>query len=104
MAVSTLDWNLFFEPSLGGGSCTSTKSVCPSEDKVIQLFRAVLTLPSCRQVVAGGGQVAALKEHYDRVLRDLQAERDELQRERVALVQAPLLAFSMRFFPVVRYV
>lgn len=33
-----------------------------------------------------GGQAPALKQHYDRVLKDLQAERDALVVERAAIM------------------
>ena len=40
-----------------------------------------------QRVVSGSGQVAVLKQHYDRVLTDLSSERDHLQKERTELLQ-----------------
>ena len=40
-----------------------------------------------QRVVSGSGQVAVLKQHYDRVLTDLSSERDQLQKERTELLQ-----------------
>ena len=42
------------------------------------------------QVLTGGGQIASLKGHYDRVLKELQGERDELKKERMELLQVTL--------------
>lgn len=39
-----------------------------------------------QELVSGTGQVPALKQHYDRVLADLQSERDSLISERKALM------------------
>ena len=40
-----------------------------------------------QRVVSGSGQVAVLKQHYDRVLTDVSSERDQLQKERTELLQ-----------------
>ena len=48
-----------------------------------------------QRVVSGSGQVAVLKQHYDRVLTDLSSERDQLQKERTELLQVrPVIEFS----------
>lgn len=39
-----------------------------------------------QDLVANTGQVPALKQHYDRVLQDLQSERDSLVSERKQLM------------------
>lgn len=39
------------------------------------------------RVMSGDGQIASLKGHYDRILGELQVERDELKRERMDLLQ-----------------
>eukprot|EP00884_Botryococcus_braunii_P003163 jgi/Botrbrau1/12848/Bobra.0045s0017.1 len=41
------------------------------------------------RMVGGRGQISAMKQHYDRILADLQNERDDLARERAELVQRP---------------
>jgi len=39
------------------------------------------------RVLNGDGQISSLKGHYDRMLTELQSERDELKKERVDLLQ-----------------
>ena len=39
------------------------------------------------RVLSGDGQIASLKGHYDRMLTELQTERDELKKERLDLLQ-----------------
>lgn len=39
------------------------------------------------ELQSGSGQVPALKQHYDRVLADLQKERDSLMQEKVTIMQ-----------------
>ncbi len=39
------------------------------------------------KILSGSGQVTALKQHYDRVLKDVASERDTLHKERAELVQ-----------------
>jgi hypothetical protein len=48
------------------------------------------------RMMGGRGQIAAMKQHYDRILADLQSERDDLARERSELVQVPPLAWRLR--------
>lgn len=40
------------------------------------------------RVMGGDGQIALLHKHYDQKLSELQCERDELQKERMELLQA----------------
>jgi hypothetical protein len=40
-------------------------------------------------LAAGSSRVSAMTAHYDKVLADLAAERDSLQRERASLLQVP---------------
>lgn len=47
------------------------------------------------RMVGGRGQITAMKQHYDRVLADLQSERDELARERAQLVKVHPLSVSL---------
>lgn len=47
------------------------------------------------RMVGGRGQIAAMKQHYDRVLADLQSERDELARERAQLVKVHPLTLEI---------
>lgn len=42
------------------------------------------------RVLSGDGQIASLKGHYDRVLKELQDERDELKKERMELLQVSI--------------
>lgn len=39
------------------------------------------------KVLSSDGQMASMKGRYDRALRELSAERDELRKERVELLQ-----------------
>ena len=41
-------------------------------------------------LAAGSSRVSAMTAHYDKVLADLAAERDSLQRERASLLQVSL--------------
>ena len=51
-----------------------------------------------QRVVSGSGQVAVLKQHYDRVLTDLSSERDQLQKERTELLQVWPATGSSRYY------
>ena len=58
-----------------------------TEQKLEHLQRALdAKVSQMARVQAGDSQMASLRAHYDRVLKDLQSERDELQRERVNLL------------------
>lgn len=55
--------------------------------KLEHLQRALdAKLSQMARVQAGDGQMANLRAHYDRVLKDLQCERDELQKDRLNLL------------------
>ena len=41
------------------------------------------------RVMNGDGQIASLRGHYDRMLTEIQAERDELKKDRLELLQVP---------------
>ena len=43
------------------------------------------------RVMSGDGQIASLRDRYDRMFTELQAERDELKKERMELLQVCLL-------------
>lgn len=42
-----------------------------------------------RRVLGGSGQVSSLKHHYDKVLQELEQERDQLQTDRADLLRVP---------------
>ncbi len=43
------------------------------------------------RVMSGDGQITSLRDRYDRMFTELQAERDELKKERMELLQVCLL-------------
>ncbi len=45
------------------------------------------------RLTKGGGQVANLRQHYDKALKELGAERDALQRERRDLVSVRVMQY-----------
>jgi hypothetical protein len=51
------------------------------------------------RVLNGDGQIASLKGHYDRMLTELQCERDELKKERIELLQVAFLPPSLEHTP-----
>ena len=57
-----------------------------------QLQQALIAKESQMARVMSDGHLATLKSHYDRVLGNLQAERDELQKERLKLLQVGRLS------------
>lgn len=60
--------------------------------EVEQLQRALdVKERKLQELVSNTGQVPALKQHYDRVLADLQTERDSLISERKALMDVSAL-------------
>lgn len=46
------------------------------------------------RIMSGDGQISTLKGRYERVIKDIQAERDELKKERMDLLQVTTLGFK----------
>ena len=51
------------------------------------------------RVLSGDGQIASLKGHYDRMLTELQTERDELKKERLDLLQVGAASLNFSRWP-----
>lgn len=86
----------FINTLLVGNSWTSYLNMRPScrieqqqaENKLEQLQQTLEAKQAqMARVLSGDGQMATLRSHYDRVLTELQAERDELQREHSDILQ-----------------